>query len=329
MKPQRLLVIGLLAGAVVLALILFLAPRFAQSAVLSGYVEGEPLYPATPLAGRLVEMAVKRGDVVKAGDPLFSVDPTQGEATLTQAQAALAQAQSLAADARRGQRPAELGVLQANVAAANAQFTEAQKTLDRTRPLVETGAFSRAQGDAALAARDTARGQVNAAQKQLEAARLGGRQDQVAAADQRVDEAKAAVEAARARLADQTQKAPAAGRIEDVFFQLGEWTPASQPILSLIPEDHVRLRFFVPEAAVATYTIGREVTFTCDACPQAMNARISYVSPRPEFTPPIIYSRDSRDRMVFLVEALPVGDTKLIPGQPIDVAPLSPVARAP
>ena len=114
-----------------------------------------------------------------------------------------------------------------------------------------------------------------------------------------------------------------------MFFQLGEWTPASQPILSLIPEDHVRLRFFVPEAAVATYTIGREVTFTCDACPQAMNARISYVSPRPEFTPPIIYSRDSRDRMVFLVEALPVGDTKLIPGQPIDVAPLSPVARAP
>ncbi|MEQ1781564.1 MAG: HlyD family efflux transporter periplasmic adaptor subunit [Hyphomonadaceae bacterium] len=329
MKPQRLLVIGLLAGAAILVAVLLIAPRFAHTDMLSGYVEGEPLYPATPLAGRLVEMAVKRGDMVKAGDPLFSVDPTQGEATLTQAQAALAQAQSLAADARRGQRPAELGVLQANVAAANAQLTEAQKTLDRTRPLVETGAFSRAQGDAALAARDTAGGQVNAAQKQLEAARLGGRQGQVAAADQRVREAQAAVEAARARLADQTQKAPAAGRIEDVFFQLGEWTPASQPILSLIPEDRVRLRFFVPEGAVATYTIGHEVTFTCDGCAQAMRAQISYVSPRPEFTPPIIYSRDSRDRMVFLVEAQPLGDLKLAPGQPIDVAPLAPAARTP
>lgn len=323
MKPNRLLVIGLLAGAAVLAAILLIAPRFQHTAVLSGYVEGEPLYPATPLAGRLVDLTVKRGDVVEAGDPLFSVDPTQGEATLTQAQAALAQAQSLATDARRGQRPAELGVIQADVAAANAQLVEAQKTLDRTRPLVETGAFSRAQGDAALAARDTARGQLNAAQKRLEAAKLGGRSDQVAAADQRIVEAQGAVEAARARLADQTQKAPAAGRIEEVFFQLGEWTPASQPILSLIPEDRIRLRFFVPEAAIAAYTIGREVAFTCDACPAAMRAKISYVSPRPEFTPPIIYSRDSRDRLVFLVEAHPLGDTKLAPGQPIDVAPLS------
>ena len=327
MKPQRILVVGLLAGAAVLVAILLLIPRFGQTSVLSGYVEGDALYPATPLAGRLVHIAAQRGDVVKAGDPLFSVDPTQGEATLSQAQAALAQAQSLATDARRGQRPAELGVLQADVASASAQLNETQKTLDRTQPLVATGAFSRAQGDAALAARDTARGQLNAAQKRLEAARLGARSDQVAAADQRVREAQAAVEAARARLSDQTQKAPAAGRIEDVFFQVGEWTPASQPILSLIPEGRVRLRFFVPEAAVATYAVGRDVSFSCDACAAGMKARISYVSPRPEFTPPVIYSRDARDRMVFLVEAQPLGDAKLVPGQPVDVAPLAPAAK--
>ena len=326
MKPQRLLVIGLLVGAAILASFLLIAPRFARTEVLSGYVEGEALYPATPLAGRLVEIAVKRGDVVKAGDPLFSVDPTQGEATFTQAQAALAVARSLAADARRGQRPAELGVLEAEVAASNAQLNEAQKSLDRTRPLVASGAAPRAQGDAALAARDTARGQLNAAQKRLQAAKLGARQDQVAAADQRVREAESAMDAARARLADQSQTAPASGRIEDVFFQLGEWTPASLPILSLIPEDRVRLRFFVPEADIATYAVGREVAFNCDGCAQGLHARISYVSPRPEFTPPIIYSRDARDRMVFLVEAQPVDGTKLTPGQPIDVAPPRPAA---
>jgi HlyD family secretion protein len=327
MKPQAILVAALLAGAAGLTAFLVLSPSHANSAMLSGYIEGEPLYPATPLPGRLVEIAVKRGDVVKAGQLLFTVDPTQGEARLTQALADVAAAKALAADARKGQRPAELGVFQADVTAAQAQLTEAQKALDRARPLVEAGAFPKAQLDSAIAARDTASGQLNAAQKRLQAARLGGRTDQVTAADERIRQAEAAAEAARAQLADQSQVAPAAGRIEDVFFQQGEWTPASQPVLSLIPEDRVRIRFFAPEPSVANYAVGREVAFACDACPAGLKARITYVSPRPEFTPPVIYSRESRDRMVFLVEAAPVGDTKLAPGQPIDVAPLGPVAE--
>lgn len=327
MKPQAILVAALLAGAAGLAAFLVLAPHNTSSAMLSGYVEGEPLYPATPLPGRLVEIAVKRGDTVEAGQLLFTVDPTQGEAKLSQALADVAAAKALAADARKGQRPAELGVFQAEVAAAQAQLTEAQKALDRARPLVEAGAFPKAQLDSAIAARDTATGQLNAAQKRLQAARLGGRSDQITAADESIRQTEATAEAARAQLADQSQAAPAAGRIEDVFFQQGEWTPASQPVLSLIPEDRVRIRFFAPEQSVANYTVGREVAFACDACATGLKARITYVSPRPEFTPPVIYSRESRDRMVFLVEASPVGDTKLIPGQPIDVMPLGPAAE--
>lgn len=327
MKPQAILVAALLVGAAGLTAFLVLSPPHSNSTMLSGYVEGEPLYPATPLPGRLVEIAVKRGDTVKAGQLLFTVDPTQGEARLSQALADLAAAQALASDARKGQRPAELGVFEAEVSAAQAQLTESQKALDRARPLVEAGAMPKAQLDAAIASRDTAKGQVNAAQKRLQAARLGGRQDQVTAADQRIRQAEAAAEAARAQLADQSQSAPSAGRIEDVFFQQGEWTPASQPVLSLIPEDRVRIRFFAPEQQVANYAVGREVGFSCDACAPGLKARITYISPRPEFTPPIIYSRESRDRMVFLVEATPVGDTRLVPGLPIDVAPLGPAAR--
>jgi HlyD family secretion protein len=326
MKPQAILVGGLLAAAAATTLFLVLSPPGRSTAMLSGYVEGEPLYPAARLPGRLLEIAVKRGDVVKQGDVLFSVDPAQGAATLDQALADLAAAQALAADARKGQRPAELGVLEADVAAAQAQLKETEQQLSRTRPLVSAGAAPRAQLDTAVAARDTASGQVNAAQKRLQAARLGARTDQVAAADERVRQAEAAVTAARAQLSDQSQSAPAAGRIEDVFFQQGEWTPANQPVLSLIPDNRVRIRFFAPEPTVANYAVGREVAFGCDACPTGLKAKITYVSPRPEFTPPIIYSRESRDRMVFLVEATPTGDTKLAPGQPIDVLPLGPAS---
>ncbi|OYW90826.1 MAG: secretion protein HlyD [Caulobacterales bacterium 32-67-6] len=322
MKPQVILVAALVAGAAGLAAFLVLGPRFSAPHVLSGYIEGEALYPATPLSGRLVELAVQRGDTVKAGDLLFTVDPTQGEATLDQALAELATAQALAADARRGQRPAELGVIEADLAAARAQLKEAQQALDRISPLVKAGALAPAQLDTAQATRDTAQANVNAVDKRLQAARLGSRQDQIAAADERVHQAKASVTAARARLADQSQKAPADGRVEDVFFQTGEWTPANQPVLSLIPDTRVRLRFFAPQTSIANYAIGREIAFACDACPTGQHARITYVAPRPEFTPPVIYSREARDRMVFMVEAEPMGDVRLVPGQPIDVTPL-------
>ncbi len=124
------------------------------------------------------------------------------------------------------------------------------------------------------------------------------------------------------RLGQLDQLAPAAGRIEDVFYQRGEWAGANQPVVSLLPDNEVKLRFFVPETSVQAYRPGRTVRFTCDGCAKALVARISYVSPRSEFTPPVIYSRNSRDKLVFLVEAVPDNARDLAPGLPIDVEPL-------
>lgn len=324
MSRQRILVVILLLAAAGIVAFLYFRPQLAQTATLSGYVEGEPLYPAAPVAGTLVSLNVKRGDVVAAGAPLFAVDPAQIAAQKSQGEADVAAAKALAEDARKGQRPAELGVIQAQVASAEANLTAAQRNLARIRPLYDAGAASRQDLDAAIAAEGTADAAVKAAQKQLQAARLGARSDQVAAADERVRQAQATVDAAEARLADLSPKAPAAGRIEDVYFQTGEWVNGNQPVLSLIPDDRVRLRFFVPEKDVSTYTIGREVNFACDGCAAGLTAKINYVSPRPEFTPPVIYSREARDRLVFMVEALPAQPKGLTPGLPVDVSPLKP-----
>jgi HlyD family secretion protein len=108
--------------------------------------------------------------------------------------------------------------------------------------------------------------------------------------------------------------------VEDVFFQAGEWAPANQPILSLLPDSRIKLRFFVPERALSAYHVGQTVRFACDGCRMGLTARIAYISPRPEFTPPVIYSREARDRLVYLVEAQP--SARLNPGQPVDVEPL-------
>lgn len=320
MKPQRLLVVGLLLTALVAVAVLWFAPRLSRTPTLSGYVEGEALYLATPIAGRVDQVLVQRGDQVKAGQRLFVVDPVQLEAQRNQAGAEVSAAQAQASDARKGQRPVELAIFDANVAAAEASARDAAANLRRVRPLVEKGVFAKARLDDAQSTYDAAQAQVKAAKRQREAAALGSREDQIRAADSRVQQTNAALVAANARLSDGAPVAPVAARVEDVFFQSGEWASANQAVVALLPHDRIKLRFFVPERQINAYRPGAVVKFTCDGCQDGMTARVTYISPRPEFTPPVIYSREARDRLVYLVEAKP--SALLNPGQPVDVQPI-------
>jgi HlyD family secretion protein len=319
MKPQQILVGVLLLSAAGLAAFLAFGRGDQSGGVLSGYVEGEALYPASPVAGRLVRVDVKRGDMVETGATLFAIDPAQIAAQRDEAASQLVANRALAKGASTGQRPAELAQIRADLSAAQAVLTEAEKTYDRVEPLFRAGAASKSSVDSALAGRDRARGQVNAIERRLQVAQLGQRTEQVTNARERVVQSEANLAALEARLADLSPKAPAGGRIEDVFFQEGEWVPANQAVLALQPSDRVRLRFFVPQKDVARYQIGTDVRFSCDGCAADLTAKISYISPRPEFTPPVIYSREARDRMVFMVEAQPANGSGLVPGLPVDV----------
>ncbi len=317
---QRLLILVLLLAAGAMVATLLLAPRLTQTAVLSGYVEGEALYLAAPVSGAVTEVAVQRGDRVKAGDRLFVVDPTQLTAQQAQAQAEVGAAQAQARDARRGLRPVELAVYDANIAVAQARARDAAADLRRVQPLVAKGIYAPARLDDVRAALQTANAQLTAARRQRDAAALGARDGQVQAADSRVAQAQAGLQATQARLSDLAPMAPANGRVEEVFFQKGEWAVANQPVLSLLPDDRIKLRFFVPEQSLSAYRPGSSVRFTCDGCAANLSATITFVSPRPEFTPPVIYSREARDRLVYMVEARPA--VRLNPGQPVDVTPL-------
>jgi len=320
--PRRALAPLLLLAAAGLVTAVVLAPRFRPTHTLSGYVEGEPLYYAAPVAGTVRAVYVDRGSEVAAGAALFVVDPEQPRSQRDQAAAELAAAEAQAVDARKGQRPVELAVLNANIANAEAQARNANVALVRTEALVRAGVNSQAQFDAARAAAGSANAQLAAARRQRDAAGLGSRADEIRAADARVAQAKATLAGAEARLGDVAPKAISAARVEDVFFRPGEWAAANQPILSLLPNDRVRLRFFVPEQSLSAYRVGASVRFSCDGCRAGLTAKITFISPRPEFTPPVIYSRESRDRLVYLVEALPA--VRLNPGQPVDVEPLGP-----
>ena len=314
MNAQRGIIAGLALAGLILAGVIYFAPQLRPTLALSGYVEGEPLYMAPPISGQLTQVDVQRGDRVTAGAPLFAVD-----ARSLAAQGQEAAGQIRAASGTIAAAQATKAQLAAQVAAARANAEEADKEALRAEHLLALGhgAVSQQDVDKAHAAAEAARAQLLAAQRQADAATA-----QVATATGQLGQAQGAKAAAAARIDQASQRAPGSARVEDVFFQPGEWATANQPVVSLLPDDRVRLRFFVPEREVARYRIGRQVSFACDGCGTGLAATINYVSPRPEFTPPVIYSLQSRDRLVFLVEARPANPRGLTPGEPVDVTPL-------
>jgi HlyD family secretion protein len=97
--------------------------------------------------------------------------------------------------------------------------------------------------------------------------------------------------------------------------------PAGSPVASLLPPANRKLRFYVPEPLLGCLKVGQAVSVACDGCAAAIAATITFIVDRAEFTPPVLYSKDNRAKLVYLVEARPtVADAaRLNPGQPVDV----------
>lgn len=319
-RPPRA-VIALLVLVAVAVIVWWLWPRGGPRA-LSGYIEAETLYLSAPVSGAVTAVRVREGDRVPAGAPLFQIDPGTAAAQAAQARAALEAAEAQARDALKGQRPQEQAVVDAQRQAAQARLREAELVFRRVKTLADRGWYSRARLDEARAELDTARAQLRETESRLDVGELGAREDQARAAAARAGQAGAGLDEAAARLRQLNPVAPTAARIEDVFFQRGEWAPANQPVVALLPDDRVKVRFYVPETEVNRYRPGARIHFGCDGCGKGQDATVSWVSPRPEYTPPVIYSRESRDKLVFLVEARPDRPRALTPGLPVDVSPL-------
>ena len=302
------------------------ACRPPPPAGFSGVVEVEPVLVAAPLAGRLVELAVQRGAQVAAGAPLFALEHASESDAVREAQAEVARAEAAARDLGKGQRRDELAALQAAVEAQTAALARSESDLKRQRELAAQGFVSGAELTTLTAQRNADAARVEQSRAQLRSARQGGREDVQAAANAAVDAARASLAQAEWRLAQKTVAAPAAARVEDTLYRVGEWVAAGSPVVSLIEPAAVKLRFFVPETQVARVAPGQRVRATCDGCAAPVEATVRFVAREAEFTPPVIYSRGSREKLVFMVEAwpAPAEAAKLRPGLPVDVTLVGP-----
>ncbi len=289
------------------------------SHTVNGYAEGDYVYVAAPDGGWVTQLLVARGAQVKVGDGLFMLDADAQIAQRDQAAAQLKQVEAQLADAQKGRRSDEIAALEATRGQARATLALAETDLKRTEDLATRGFASQSVLDSKRAQRDVAAAQVKQAESNLALGRKGARQDEIKAAMAAVDAAKAALERAAYALSQRRIVSKVAARVEDTLRRAGEFVPPGGAVIALLPPQNIKVRFFVPEAVRAKLAVGGIVGITCDACAKDLKARITFISSAAEFTPPVIYSIGSREKLVWMVEALPASPIPLSPGQPVDV----------
>jgi HlyD family secretion protein len=284
----------------------------APSAPLAvGYVEGEYVLMAPIEVAQVATVTVRRGDRVETGTAV---------ATLEDADAKIEVAQAQLADLQVGKRPEEIAVLKAEVDMAKAQAADAKRKYDRASDLYKRGTGTQADYDTASASLETANAQVGQAEANLAVGNLPARPETIKAADNQVKQAQSTLEQAEWRLSKRVLTAPSPGRVNDVIRNPGDTAGPTAPVISMLPDGAVKLSVYVPERAFSAVKVGTELNVHCDGCGAGLKARVSYVSPDPEFTPPVIYSLENRQKLVYLVEARPEGNAgPLQPGQIVDV----------
>lgn len=249
-----------------------------------GYVVGETALIAAPQSGWVARMAVERGQAVKRGDLLFTLDDTREQSA-------------------RDQALATLSLAEAQMRDAEATLALARKELERQSGLMKARAGTQQNYDVA---------QSNYRQAQARIAQIKAQQEQ----------ARAVLAQARYQLSQREVTAQTEGRVEDVYFREGEYAPAMTPVVSILPPKNIYVRFFVPETDFAKMKLGRKVSIACDSCPENITATVTFIAQQEEFTPPVIFSKGNREKLVFKLEARAKGGLKLNPGQPVEVHPL-------
>lgn len=263
--------------------LLFIAAACSEprDAFMQGYGEADYVFVSSQETGIVREVSVREGDAVDAGARLFTLDP---ERLTYSAESAEAQSAAAAAAVRTAQAEAVL----------------AERNYARGLELYERGFYPRARLDADRAARDAANAQLAQARREANAA-------------------SAATELAQERVNDLHGVAPAAGTIEQVYHRAGEVVPAGQPIVALLPPANMKVRFFAPQDTLSRLPVGARVLVSCDDCDEPLPATVSFVAREPQFTPPVIYSLEEREKLVFLVEARLAEPGPIRPGMPVDV----------
>ncbi len=291
------------------------------SGMLQGYVEGDFVYIAAPLPGKVETFFVQKGAYVKDGDPLFQLEDIQEKAVRDETKLRLAQIRAQLADAKKGKRPTEIesGTAQLNLARVALQFSENE--LVRQEKLLAAKVVSVQEVDRLRSLRDQDRQRVTQLEAELGTAKLGLRSDQIAATEASVRAMEATLTRSEWDLAQKRQTAPTAGLVFDTLYRTGEWLAAGRPAIVLLPPQNIKVRVFVSQSLLTAIHQGDKAQVRVDGASAPVSGTVRFISPQAEYTPPVIYNRENRQKLMYMIELGfdPATASHLHPGQPVDV----------
>jgi HlyD family secretion protein len=286
-----------------------------------GYIEGKFVYVASPQSGRLDEVSVSRGDTVAAGHPLFALDDEPEASEMRAAEQALRSSESRLNDLETGKRPAEVDVTRAELVQAVSERKQADEILASDEAQFKAGGIAQTELINAQGAAETSAAKVKELEADLAVDALPAREQQVKAQMGQVAADRASLANAEWHLKQKQIASPRDGLVFDTLYRRGEWVAAGNPVVQILPPENLEIRFFVPETVVGGLRVGGSVRIGCDGCANDVAAKISFVSPQSEYTPPVIYSNENRSKLVYMVIANSAAQTAatLHPGQPVEV----------
>ncbi len=309
------------AAAVATALVLIAGCAKKPTNTYQGYIEGKFVYVSSPQSGRLDQVNVARGDTVAAGHPLFALDDEPEASEERTAEQVLRSSESRLNDLETGKRPAEVDVTRAQLAQAVAEKKQTDEILASDQAQFKAGGIAQTELINAQGAAETSAAKVKELEAELAVDALPAREEQIKAQTNQAAADRASLANAEWHLKQKQIESPRNGLVFDTLYRQGEWVAAGNPVVQLLPPENLEIRFFVPETVVGGLRVGGSVRIACDGCTSDVGAKISFVSPQSEYTPPVIYSNENRSKLVYMVIANPSAQTAatLHPGQPVEV----------
>ncbi|WP_434665196.1 HlyD family secretion protein [Klebsiella sp. B345] len=292
--------------------------------MFSGYSHGNFVYLSSSSNAKIEHVLVKKGDLVKDGQALVKLESFDALNILQRAEEKLKAEHALLRNLASGERPEQLNIIRSQLKKARSSESQVKRQLERYRDLYAKQAISVAEWENIRDDFVQKSAQVEELVHQLEARQLPARQDEIEKQQSQVKSAQLERDKASWDVQQTTLFSPLNAQVFDIIYRAGERSTVGRPIISLLPPDNIKVRFFVPEAILGKFKTGMSVKLLCDGCSTAIPGTINYISPEAEFTPPVIYSTNRREKLIYMIEAVPDREyaMQLRVGQPFSVETL-------
>lgn len=287
---------------------------------IQGYIEGDFLYIGSPSGGILEKLAVEKGENVKTGTLLFSLDSSEAGHALGAVKNIRLAVQSMIVDMSKGQRPEDIDVSKGLLASAKAFREGSEIGTERETIMWKGKATSEREYLIVKHIHEVAVGLVSAVEAFIKVQQMGQRADKIKAAESVFNALGSLEKLLERKIELMSRRAPSAAFVYQTIYKKGEFVPSGKAVVVLLPPENVKARFFIPRNLLDRFKPGQTIKVRIDGDGEAQG-KINYISPKAEYTPPFIYSESSSEKFVYMAEAIfpPETARKLHPGQPVTI----------